>query len=56
MRRIYGSTRNIDNGEYDERMKISFIGKLFNRQNIQNFLVCKRIEYCGVILKTTTYQ
>lgn len=42
MRKIYGPTRNPDNGEY-KRRKNSDIRKIFNRPNIQNCLMSKRI-------------
>lgn len=42
LRKIFGFTRNPDSEEY-KRRKNSDIGNLFNRPNIQNILISKRI-------------
>jgi len=46
LRRIYGPIRNPDNGEY-ERRKNTDIKRLFNKPNIQSFLISKRLEWAG---------
>lgn len=44
--RIYGPIRNPDNGEYERRKNID-IERLFNKPNIQSFLISKRLECAG---------
>ncbi|KAL4084416.1 hypothetical protein QTP88_028238 [Uroleucon formosanum] len=46
LRRIYDPIRNPDNGEYEHR-KNTDIEKLFNKPNIQSFLISKRLEWAA---------
>jgi len=50
LRRIYGPMRDPDNREY-ERRKNTDIEKLFNKLNIQSFLISKRLEWGGHVLE-----
>ncbi|CAI6363958.1 unnamed protein product [Macrosiphum euphorbiae] len=46
LRRMHGPIRNPDNGEYECRKKTD-IERLFNKPNIQSFLISKRLEWAG---------